>query len=142
METRPHSSDRTSTKRHAVSMFYVLVFALAFGPALILGGPGVFSDTSNFVGTEAELATAADLGPLMIVAILSGPPTYALLAILMIALTSGKAGLRDLRSRMLHWRGRPRVCGRTSDRPALMDGDPRRAFAHLKRLYPRHHHSR
>lgn len=72
---------------------------LAFGPALILGGPGVFSDTSNFVGTEAELTTAADLGPLMIVAILSGPLTYALIAILVIALTSGKAGLRDLRAR-------------------------------------------
>ena len=86
-------------------IFYVLIFALALGPALLLGGPGVFFETSNLLGAGAEpAATAADLGPLGIAAILSGPPAYALIAILVISLAYGKAGLRDLLSRTLHWR--------------------------------------
>lgn len=40
----------------------------------------------------------------MIAAMLSGPPAYALIAVLMTALTSGRAGLRGLRSRMFRWR--------------------------------------
>lgn len=104
METGPHSSARAFIKRHAVVIFYVLVFTLGFGPALILGGPGVFFDSSNFLGAGAEPATAADLGPLGIAAILSGPPMYALIAILIVALAYGKAGLHDLRSRISHWR--------------------------------------
>jgi len=104
METRPHSSARAFIKRHAVVIFYVLIFAVVFGPALILGGPGVFFETRNFVSPGAKLATSADMGPFLIVAMLSGPPTYALVAILVVGLTSGKAGLRDLRMRMFHWR--------------------------------------
>lgn len=104
METRPRSSARAFIRRHAVVIFYVLIFAVVFGPALILGGPGVFFETSNFVIPGAELATSADMGPFLIVAMLSGPPTYALITILVIGLTSGKAGLRDLRARIFRWR--------------------------------------
>ncbi|MDQ0755708.1 CPBP family intramembrane glutamic endopeptidase [Arthrobacter sp. B3I4] len=81
-------------------LFYVLIFALAFGPALILGGPGALLEGGIYAGT----ATAADASALMVAAMLSGPPAYALVAMLMIALTSGRAGLRGLRSRTLRWR--------------------------------------
>jgi len=103
MTTRPQSSSRAFIKRHAVLVFYVLVFALAFGPALILGGPRAFFDSSNFA-TGGELTTSADLGPLMLVAIMAGPPIYTLLAVLVTGLTFGRAGLRGLLSRTLHWR--------------------------------------
>lgn len=104
MATRWQSSARAFIDRHAVVIFYVAVFALAFGPALLLGGPGVFSDSSSFSSTGGEVAAAADLGPLMLVSAVAGPPIYALLAVVVIALASGRAGLRDLRSRVFHWR--------------------------------------
>jgi membrane protease YdiL (CAAX protease family) len=94
---------RAFSMRHAVLVFYVLVFALSFGLSLILVGPGAFLGTTTFGRTDAELASAGDLDPLMIVAILTflGAP---LVALLVIALGFGRAGLRDLRSRLFRWR--------------------------------------
>lgn len=85
-------------------VFYVLVLALGLGPTLIFVGPGAFLGTTNLIGTDAELDSAADVDPSMMVAILAGNPVFALLAIMVIALAYGRAGLRDLRSRLLRWR--------------------------------------
>ena len=42
MATRQHTSVRAFIKQHAVLTFYILVFALLWGPTLIIGGPGAF----------------------------------------------------------------------------------------------------
>ncbi|WP_165825997.1 CPBP family intramembrane glutamic endopeptidase [Actinomycetospora cinnamomea] len=81
-----------------------MVLALGLGPTLIVIGPGAFLGTANLVGTDAEVDSAADLDPSMLVAVMAGNPVFALLAIMMIALAYGRAGLGDLRSRLLRWR--------------------------------------
>ncbi|MGY3566495.1 CPBP family intramembrane glutamic endopeptidase [Sinomonas sp. RB5] len=88
-------------------IFYTLVFVLAFGPALVLAGPGAFSDPTRLSGTDAEVATAADLGPVMLVAAVAGPLVYALIAVSVVALSSGRAALHGLRSRLFRRRVGP-----------------------------------
>ena len=78
-ETRQHRSARAFIKRHAVLVFFTLVFTLSWGV-----GAGV---------QEAGGLT-----------ILVGPPSITLAAILVIALAFGRLGLRDLRSRLFRWR--------------------------------------
>lgn len=80
--------------------FYALVFALQVGLYLVaLLGTG-------FLGTGTEQPTSvADLGgPLAYLALLPGSLTVAMAAILVIAVASGRVGLRDLRSRLFRWR--------------------------------------
>jgi membrane protease YdiL (CAAX protease family) len=91
-------------KRHAVLAFYVLVLALGVGPTLVFVGPGAFLGTTNLLGTDTELTSAAGLDPLMYLALMAGPPTFALVAILVIGVAFGRAGLRALRSRLFRWR--------------------------------------
>ena len=79
--------------------YYTLVFALTSGLILI-----AFLGTGGFQGTGAELTSAADLGPLGYLAVLPGSLCIALAGILVIALASGRVGLRDLRSRLFRWR--------------------------------------
>jgi uncharacterized protein len=77
------------------------VFALQGGLYLIaLLGTG-FLGTGT--GTE-EPTSVADLGPLEYLALLPGSLMVAMAAILVIALAFGRAGLRDLRSRLFRWR--------------------------------------
>lgn len=97
---RQHPSARAFIKRHAVLIFYLLVFALAWGLILINAGPGAFVGTTDLLGTDAELASAAEVDPFM----MAGAPIYLLVTILVIALAFGRAGLRDLRSRLFRWR--------------------------------------
>lgn len=104
METRQHPSARAFIQRHAVLVFYVLVLALGLGPTLILVGPGAFLGTTTLLGTDAEQTSPADLDPLMYVAMLVGNSGYTLVAILVIVLAFGRAGLRDLGSRVVRWR--------------------------------------
>ena len=104
METSERTSARALVKRHAVLAFYILVLALAFGTLLIGVGPGVLLGTTDFLGGNAEPTSPADLDPVMYVVMLTGAPSYALVAVLVIALAFGRAGLRDLRSRLLRWR--------------------------------------
>ncbi|GAA4750910.1 hypothetical protein [Actinomycetospora chibensis] len=92
-------------------VFYVLVLAFGLGPTLIVVGPGAFLGTTNLIGTDAELG---DLDPLMVVAMMADNPIFALLAILVIALAYGSAGLRDLR--------RDRAAAPCSRRPTLLYG--------------------
>ena len=99
METRQQTSGRAFVKRHAVLVFYVLVFAcvLAEGTLFAFLGTGGLS-------TGGEPTSPADLGPLEVLALLPGGLIYALAAIVVIALASGRVGLRDLRSRLFRWR--------------------------------------
>jgi membrane protease YdiL (CAAX protease family) len=82
-----------------VLTFFILVFALQGGLYLI-----AFLGT-GFLGTGTEEPTSpADLGPLVYLSLLAGPLCIALASILVIALAFGRAGLRDLRSRLFRWR--------------------------------------
>jgi membrane protease YdiL (CAAX protease family) len=80
-----------------VLTFYVLVVALlslVAGPVAMLGS-----------GTGAELNSPAEMGPAMYLTnVLAGPLCYALAGIVVIAVAFGRAGLRDLRSRLARWR--------------------------------------
>ncbi len=98
METRQHTSFRAFIKQHAVLTFYILVFALTWGPTLIIAGPGAF------LGTGGKPISPAELGPLAVLPSLAGALITALAGILVIAFASGRAGLRDLRSRLFRWR--------------------------------------
>jgi membrane protease YdiL (CAAX protease family) len=101
METRRGTSFRAFINRHAVLTFYALVFALVWGLPLIIiiiAGPGAL------LGTGDALTSPADLPPLMYLVSLASPLSMALAGILVIALTSGRVGLRDLRSRLFRWR--------------------------------------
>ena len=80
-------------KRHAVAAYYIGVFAISWGAALVMFGPGAFLG-----GTQVSVL---DASPLQFVAFLAGP---AIAGIGMVALVQGRAGLRDLRSRLLTWR--------------------------------------
>jgi membrane protease YdiL (CAAX protease family) len=83
--------------------FYVLVFALVWGPTLILAGPGALLGNTDVLA-DTEVASAADLDPVMIAAILASPLMIALAAVVVIALAFGRAGLRGLGSRLSRWR--------------------------------------
>ncbi|HEX6579951.1 MAG TPA: type II CAAX endopeptidase family protein [Actinomycetota bacterium] len=75
-------------KRHALSAYYVLVFTISLGGILLVLGPdGLFSTGST--------ASAA------IVLVIIGPPVASLL---LTALVDGRAGLRELGSRLRRWR--------------------------------------
>jgi uncharacterized protein len=101
METRQQTSFRAFIKRHAVLTYFTLVFALSWGLPLIivLISPGAFMGT----GAATSAADYLDLGPLPYLALLASPLSIALAGILVIALASGRVGLRDLRSRLFRW---------------------------------------
>lgn len=98
MHTRQQTTTiRAFVQKHAVLLFFALVFAL-FAGTVILGGPGAS------VGTDAQATSPADLSPLTYLSLVGANLVFALAAILVIALGYGRAGLRDLRSRLLRWR--------------------------------------
>jgi len=80
-------------KRHTVLTYYVLTFAISWGGILLaIGGPGAIP------GTPEQWQA---LLPVALVAMLAGPTTAGLL---MTGLVDGKAGFRELLSRLLTWR--------------------------------------
>ena len=79
-------------KRHAVLTYYVLVFAISWGGALVVVGP------TGFPGTSAQVER---LMLLVILAFLVGP---ALGGPVLTGLVYGRAGLRQFLSRLLKWR--------------------------------------
>lgn len=83
---------RAFIKRRPALTYYVLAFAISWGSLLIVAAPG------GIPGASAHVAT---LFPLAILGLLAGP---SVAGILMIGLVSGRAGLRDLLSRLLRWR--------------------------------------
>jgi hypothetical protein len=83
----------TFIKRHPVLTFYTLAFAISWGGILFLvGGPG------RYPGTPEQVAR---LFLVVMLAWLAGPIVASLL---MTGLVSGRAGLRELLSRLLKWR--------------------------------------
>jgi uncharacterized protein len=80
-------------QRHPVLSYYVLVFAISWGGfLLVIGGPG---------GIPATPEQLEMLIPFAIPALLAGPSVAGLL---LTGLVSGRAGLRELLSRLLRWR--------------------------------------
>jgi membrane protease YdiL (CAAX protease family) len=102
METGQHTSFRAHIKRHAVLTYFVLVLALSWGLPLImvLISPGAFMGT----GSATSTADYVERGPLPYLALLSSALSPALAGIIVVAVASGRVGLRDLRSRLFRWR--------------------------------------
>lgn len=80
-------------KRHPVLSYFAFVFAISWGGMLlVIGGPGAIQ------GTEEHVEM---LWPLALLATFAGPP---IASILLTGLVAGRAGLRELLSRLLRWR--------------------------------------
>ena len=79
-------------EQYPLLAYYALVFAMSWGGVLIAVGPG------GFPGTSAQVES---LMPLVIMVFLVGP---ALGGPLMTGFVRGRAGLRDLVSRLFSWR--------------------------------------
>ena len=79
-------------KRHAVPVYFALVFVISWGGGLLILGPGDFPPSAE----QFE-----SLGALLYIAILAGP---CLSGILLIAVVDGRRGLRDLLARLGRWR--------------------------------------
>jgi uncharacterized protein len=82
-------------KKYSVLAYYALTFAISWGGILILVGPGGLPGTSEQVER---------LMPFAILTFLLGP---AVAGPLLTGLVYGRAGLRDLLSRLLRWRVGP-----------------------------------
>ncbi|MCE7980036.1 MAG: CPBP family intramembrane metalloprotease [Caldilinea sp. CFX5] len=84
---------KTFIKQHALLTYYALTFAISWGAVLVmLGLAGGIPSTKEQI--EAVL-------PVAIITMLLGP---SLSGLLLISLVDGKAGLRELRSRLSRWR--------------------------------------
>ena len=86
------STNNTFIEKHSVWIYYALAFAISWGGLLLVIGPGAF--TGATAPTEARL-------PLVFLAMFAGPSVAGLL---MTGLVHGKAGFRELLSRLLTWR--------------------------------------
>src|SRR5215207_3593346 len=83
---------RAFIKSHPLLTYFALTFAISWGGIVIVLGPG------SFPGTPEQLDT---LLPLVVLAILAGP---SVAGVLTTVLVSGRAGFRELLSRLLRWR--------------------------------------
>jgi membrane protease YdiL (CAAX protease family) len=79
-------------ERHPVLAYYALVFAISWGGILILVAPG------SIPGDPEDVAR---LFPLTLVALFAGP---SVAGVVMTALVSGRAGLRELLAHLGRWR--------------------------------------
>ena len=79
-------------KRRPVLTYYALVFAISWGGILILAGPG------GIPGSAEQVET---LFPFMLIALFAGPSVASILST---GLVDGRAGLRELFSRLIRWR--------------------------------------
>jgi membrane protease YdiL (CAAX protease family) len=93
MATLQHTSFQAFIKRHPVLTYYALTFALSWGVILIVvGGPGGIPGTSSQIARLVRPVTAA---------LFIGP---AVAGLLLTGLVDGRAGFRELFSRLLKWR--------------------------------------
>jgi uncharacterized protein len=83
---------RAFIQRHPVTTYYVLVFAISWGGGVIVLGPG---------GILGSRPIAAAQLPFVYLTAIAGP---SIASIVSIALVHGRAGVRDLLSRLLRWR--------------------------------------
>jgi len=79
-------------KRHPVLTYFALTFAISWGGILMVIGPG------GILGTKE---VSEELMPFVYLATLLGP---SLAGILLTGLVDGRAGFRELLSRLLRWR--------------------------------------
>lgn len=80
-------------RRHPVTAFYALVFAISWGGILlVIGGPGAIPGS----GEQIERLTLP-----VLLALFAGP---SIGGIVMTGIASGRAGVRELLSRLLLWR--------------------------------------
>lgn len=80
-------------RRHPVTAFYALVFAISWGGILlVIGGPGAIPGS----GEQIERLTLP-----VLLALFAGP---SIGGIVMTGIASGRAGFRELLSRLLLWR--------------------------------------
>ena len=79
-------------RRHPVATYFALTFAISWGGFLLVVGPGGFASTS----WETD-----ERFPLAVLAMLAGPSTAGLLLTLLV---DGRAGIREVLSRLLKWR--------------------------------------
>lgn len=86
----------TLIRRYPTISYFALTFAISWGVVLIVAGPG------GIPGTPEQ---QAELLPIMVLALLTGPSVAGLLTT---GLVHGRAGLGELRSRLLRWRVRGR----------------------------------
>jgi CAAX protease family protein len=77
--------------KHAVATYFALTFAISWGGVLAVAGPKIPATREEF----------EKLLPSVVVMMLGGP---SLAGILLTGIVHGKAGLRELRSRLLKWR--------------------------------------
>jgi membrane protease YdiL (CAAX protease family) len=83
---------KTFIKRHPVLTYFALTFAISWGGILMVIGPG------GILGTKE---VSEGLMPFVYLATLLGP---SLAGILLTGLVDGRAGFRELLSRLLRWR--------------------------------------
>jgi hypothetical protein len=83
---------RSFTQKHPVLTYYALTFVISWGGVLlVIGGPeGITRRNEQFL----------TLLPVLILTLLAGP---SLSGILLTGVFSGRAGLREYRSRLLRW---------------------------------------
>ena len=86
------TSIKAFVTRHPVLTYYALTFAISWGGILIVVGPG---------GIPGKPDEFQRLLPGLLLAMLAGPSTAG---ILLTGLVSGRAGLRELLSRLIRWR--------------------------------------
>lgn len=79
-------------KRHPVLTYYVLTFAISFGGFLIVAGPG---------GIPGNTKQIDKLFPIALMTLLISPITAGILST---GFVHGKAGFRELLSRLIKWR--------------------------------------
>ncbi len=81
-----------AVRRHQLSTFYLLTFALSWGGVLLVaGGPG---------GMPADQEELSRLLPSVVMAMVIGP---VLAGPLLTGVTAGRAGFREIRSRLATW---------------------------------------
>jgi len=81
------ASIKALVQQHPLVLYFVLAFAISWGGMLAVAGPGAFPLAEDERGAGGMMP----LGP-------------AIAGVLMVALVSGKSGLRDLRGRLFNWR--------------------------------------
>jgi hypothetical protein len=78
--------------KHPLKTYYALTFAISWSGFVLVVGP------DGFPGNGSQFDS---LVPLVVLAMLAGP---SVAGILLTALVSGRAGLRELLSRLLRWK--------------------------------------
>ena len=86
---------RTFLKRHSITVYFRLAFAISWGCVTAVLGPGGVLDTTVDENQVERLL------PLAILALAVGPTVAG---VLLTGLVDGKAGLRELLSRSVRWR--------------------------------------